>query len=278
MKFFILSIFFFLSTFANAAFDDAVKQENIWETLPRNRPFPLIVADTREIRTALRKNSRNELEAEVGTYRSVIGWQGVLLGEKSTAHFGLEGNGYYIMRQDRSRFPLYSTDGLLGFYLEAAQKNWAVQMRYTHISAHLSDDGIASGRAAIEYSREFIHLRSAHPFLFFGEGFAYLGYQYLVNTTPNDIPKHGADFGFSTKFGKIYRNIRPYFGADYKIKNAHEGSTWNLTTGIEISSTQGNAGSPPIRFAAHYLSGHDPRGQFYSTRLKKFSAGLEVDL
>ena len=277
-KIFLLLVLCAVPVLTQAAFHEAEAQQEGWEILPHNRPFPLVVADTREIRTALRPNSRNELEAEVGSYRSFMGWKGNFHDEAIVTHFGLEGNGYYIMRHQGSRFPLVSTDGLIGLYFEAAQKNAAVQVRYTHISAHLSDDGIKAGRSTIQYSREFLHLRYAKMFSFFGEAFAYLGYQYLTNTDPHDIPKHGADFGFYSLFTPISAHLRPYFGADYKIRNTHEGSTFDLTTGLALLSSQAPHGAPPIRFGFHYLQGHDPRGQFYGEHRKKFSGGLEMDL
>jgi len=274
----LLFLLLFCPLYSFASFNDAVEQKTGWETLPRNRPFPILVADPREIRTALRKNSKDEIEADVGTYRSFVGWKGSVLKRESIVHFGLEGNGFFIMHHADARFPLVSSDGLIGLYLEAASDEWALQTRYTHISAHLSDDGIATGRTAIEYSREFFTAKLARHFASFGDSFIYAGYQYLTNTTPKDLPKHGGQIGFYSLLPWSCGKTNPYIGFDYKIRSAHEGSTWNATTGLALFSSQKNLGAPPIRFAFHYLKGHDPRGQFYGERIEKFSLGLELDL
>lgn len=272
----ILFFLFFLIPYcnANAAFDAALEQKDSVEILPQSRPFPVLWADPRDIKTGLRKNSHQEIEADVGFYRSILGYKV----DNRVYHFGIEGNGYFLMRRSDSRFPLISSDGLVGLYAEATEKGYALQLRYTHISAHISDDGIASGRVPINYSREFFNLRGAREFHFLNtKSFYYLGYRYLVHTVPESIPKHGGQFGFQSILPRISQLTAPYLAFDYTIRSAYEGSTWVASTGLAIFSSQKN-GASPLRVSFSYLSGHDPRGQFFGQRLKKLSTGLEFDL
>ncbi|MCB0406216.1 MAG: hypothetical protein KDD51_15655, partial [Bdellovibrionales bacterium] len=123
------------------------------EFLPQSRFFPLTFADPREIRMALLFDQQNRVNAYVGNYFSLISGTGAE--EDSLAWvFGLEGAGYFAMRQSGATFPLEHTDGLIGVYAEVTQGPWRGQLRFTHVSAHLSD-GI-SGTTPITYSREFL--------------------------------------------------------------------------------------------------------------------------
>ena len=71
------------------------------------------------------------------------------------------------------------------------------------------------------------------------------------------------------------KNIEPYFGFDWKLRSAEEGKLLTLTAGLLWKSKEG---ASPIRFAAHYMKGRDPRGQFFGDNIKKFSYGIELDL
>ena len=104
-----------------------------WSFLPRGRAFGVIPSDPRDLKLGLRKNSRKQLEADVGGYRSIAGWKGDLWNETTLAHVGIEGNGYFEMRQEGSKFPLLSSDGLVGLFAEASRGELAYQVRYTHI-------------------------------------------------------------------------------------------------------------------------------------------------
>lgn len=244
-------------------------QPDGWVALPPGRPFPSLASDPRDLKIALRKNSKEEIEADVGGYRSFAGWKGDVKGKPTVLHIGIEGNGYFLMRQEDARFPLQSSDGLMGLYGEAIRGLDMFQMRLTHISAHLSD-GIYTLRQRIVYTREFLVLRYARQL---GWTRPYIGYTFLMNTKPV-LPRHSAQLGFYSVFPIHWGKAHPYVGGDLKIKNKQEGTTYNLTAGLALVSS---LGAPPLRISFNYLKGHDPRGQYYSEKTEKFSAGLDLD-
>ncbi|MGZ3658292.1 MAG: hypothetical protein ACXVCS_22255, partial [Bdellovibrionota bacterium] len=201
-----------------------------WSALPRGRPFPVLPSDPRDLKLGLRENNKGELEADVGGYRSVAGWRGADL----ALHLGIEGNGYFQMRHDGSKFPLASSDGLVGLYGEAARGPWAYQLRYTHISAHLSD-GLFGVRTPFVYTREFLQLRAALSLGYFRP---YAGYQILTHTAP-ELPRHSLQLGGYEILPAHYGIVHPYFGADLRIRNAQEGTTFELGAGAALLSHLG---------------------------------------
>jgi hypothetical protein len=273
--------FFFLalllcspSSFAGSDFPEgysaAPEQSEGWSAVPKGRPFASLPPDPLDIKTALRKNSQQELEASVGSFKSLAGWKGDFHGAPMIFHTGIEGMGLFEMRQQGGKFPLQSSDGFIGAYAEAIQNLEMLQFRYTHISAHLSD-GLYGTRTAFVYSREYAALRYAHQFSF---ARAYVGYQFLAHTIPT-LGKHSGEIGFYSVLPQHWGNLHPFFGADLRVRNADEGTTYNLSTGIAILSSEG---ASPLRIAATYLHGHDIRGQFYMEKLSKFSAGIEWEM
>jgi hypothetical protein len=226
-----------------------------WQALPRSRPFPSLLSDPRDLRLGLRKNSKGELEADVGGYRSLAGWKGDWGGETAVFHTGIEGNAYFQMRQEGAKFPLQSSDGLIGLYGEAARGLWMYQARYTHISAHLSD-GLFGLRQRITYTREFLALRVARQI---GAFRPYAGYQFLTHTSPA-LPRHSLQLGGYGILPMHWGIAHPYLGADLRVRNAQEGTTFQLGLGAAFVA---GAGDPPVRLTASYLKGHDLRGQFY---------------
>jgi hypothetical protein len=241
-----------------------------WSALPRGRPFPVLPSDPRDLHLGLRRNSKAELEADVAGYRSLAGWRGEVAGEDTAFHAGIEGAGFFQMRQEGSKFPLASSDGLVGVYGEAARGGAAYQLRYTHISAHLSD-GLFGARAPILYTREFLVLRVARQRGFFRP---YLGYQFLTHTAPA-LPRHSFQLGAYAIFPAHWGLAHPYAGADLRLRNAREGTTTQLSAGVAFVSANG---MPPVRLAASYLKGHDLRGQFFDEPTEKWIFGLDLDL
>ncbi len=238
--------------------------------LPPGRPFPSIPVDMRDLKISLRKTNRSEIEADVGGHRSVYGWKGNLLGHDIILHVGLEGNAYFTMRKEGLRFPLQSSDGLFGAYIEAARNSWFFQLRYTHISAHLSD-GAPDIPTAIRYSREYILLRVAKQW---GWARPYLALRYLTNTTPDDLNDFGMQVGFYAITPIQFGLFRPYFGVDFRHSGGQEGTTTNYGTGLALTSEME---APLIRFSINYMTGNDLRGQFFNTKIKKWYGGLELD-
>jgi hypothetical protein len=237
--------------------------------LPPGRPFPSIPSDPRDLKISLVKNSKHEIEASVGGYRSLMGWKGEIKGETTVIHSGIEGDGYFLMRQEGSKFPLHSSDGLIGLFAEGIRGLNMYQLRYTHISAHLSD-GLFGVRQRIFYTRETLSLRFARQLGIFR---VYGGYHFLMHTEPK-IPKSSLQTGFYTILPMHWQKLHPYFGADLKIRSKEEGTTFNLIAGGALVSS---LGAPPLRLAINYLKGHDPRGQFYKEKSEKWGFGLEMD-
>ena len=252
------------------AFPSVPDMPDGWNALPRGRAFPVLPSDPRDLKLGLRKNNKGELEADVGGYRSLAGWKGDMGGESVIFHTGIEGNGYFQMRQEGSKFPLASSDGLVGAYAEAARGPMAYQLRYTHISAHLSD-GLFGVRAPFVYTREFAALRVARKLGYFR---SYAGYQFLNHTAP-DLPRHSLQLGGYEILPMHWGIAHPYFGGDLRVRNAREGTTFEFGFGAALVS---HLGTPPILLTANYLKGHDLRGQFFEEKTEKWTFGLDLEI
>lgn len=240
------------------------------ELLPRGRPFRLTFADPREIQMKLAFEGDSKLNAVVGNYFSIFGIRPTVDSDWQL-HFGLEGGGFFSMRQAQSRFPLETADGLLGMYFEGANGPLQAQLRFTHISAHFAD---GSTDIPIAYSREFISLRGAY--LLQPEWQVYSGIQFLVNTVPKVHP-------WSLQWGTTYflpigfTKISPFVGADFKWK---EESKYNPSFHIQLGIALNN---PPeayrsFRFFYSYYTGADPRGQYYDRAYTAHSFGIEMQI
>ncbi len=252
-----------------AGFMSPPDQGEGWVALPPGRPFPSLLTDPRDLKLALRKNSKGEIEADVGGYRSFAGWKGQIAGRSTVLHTGLEGNGYFQLKQEGSKFPLHSSDGLIGVYGEAIRGLSLYQVRFTHLSAHLSD-GLYGIRERFVYTRETLSLRFARQFDFVR---AYVGYHFLVHTQPV-LPRHSLQLGFYSILPWHWKRLHPYLGADLRLRNEQEGDTFALSGGVALVSS---LGAPPLRLAVSYLKGHDLRGQFFREQTEKWNFGLEMD-
>jgi hypothetical protein len=241
-----------------------------WTFLPRSRPFGILPSDPRDIHMGLFKNNKGEIEADIGGYRSLAGWSGEVSGETLFFHTGIEGAAYFQMTQQGSKFPLDSSDGLMGIYGEAARGPWAYQLRYTHISAHLVD-GLFNARAPILYTREFLSARISRRLDWFRP---YIGYQFLTHSAPS-LPRSSLELGGYAILPERWGAAHPYFGGDIRIRDASEGTTFELGAGTALLSEHG---SPPILITASYLKGHDLRGQFYDERTEKWIFGLDLEI
>lgn len=240
------------------------------ELLPRGRPFRLTFADPREIQMKLAFEGDSKLNAVVGNYFSIFG---IRPAEDSNwqMHFGLEGAGFFSMKQAESRFPLETADGLIGAYFEGANGPLQVQLRMTHISAHFAD---GTTERPIAYSREFVTLRGAY--LLTEDWHVYLGTQYLVNTVPKVHP--WAVQGGTTFFLPLgITKISPFTGIDFKWK---EESRYNPSFSLQLGIALNN---PPeayrsFRFFYAYYTGGDPRGQYYDRVYTAHSFGIEMQI
>ena len=252
-----------------AGFTMAPDQPSGWVALPPGRPFPSLLSDPRDLKLALRKNNKNELEADVGGFRSFAGWKGLVKDKETIIHVGLEGAAYFLLRQEGQKFPLHSSDGVIGLYGEAIRGDWLYQMRFTHLSAHLSD-GLYGIRQRFTYTRETLSLRLARQW---GNIRAYIGYHFLVHTKP-ELPRHSAQVGAYSIFPVGWKKLHPYLGADLRLRNAEEGTNFAISGGIALVSS---LGAPPLRFGASYQKGHDLRGQFFREHTEKWAFGIDMD-
>ena len=205
----------------------------------------------------------SRLHAMVGNQVSLFG----LRDETSQMHLGLEGGGYFSMRQEGRRFPLETADGLIGWYAEGLRKNWQWQTRYTHISAHLAD---GSNEAPIPYSRETVAVRlgwTGLPGLHL-----YGGLHYLVNTIPN-LPPFALQVGGSW-FAPDVR-FTPFAAWDFRWRQA---APYNPSASIQLGVALPHSGTPQRSFRLFYAytSGADIRGQFYYRERTMHSVGFEV--
>lgn len=238
-----------------------------WKVLPSGRLFPLTFADPREIRMGLAVESGSRITAMIGNYFSLVGYEN----RDTRVHWGLEGAGYFGLRQSDSRFPLETTDGLLGAYTEARWGNFATQLRYTHISAHLAD---GSSETPLPYSREFVSLRFAiepDPLLAL-----YAGVSKIVNSIPVTEPwavQLGAHYflPFRTSF------VVPFAAADLKWKQeAAQNPSLSAQLGIALND-------PPeayrsFRIYYGYFTGSDARGQFAHQSYTSHFLGIEMQI
>jgi hypothetical protein len=260
---------FFLLTAAFCAL--AQSAEVGLELLPSGRPFRPTFADLREIRMALGFEGDSRLHASVGNYFSLLGFKPA---EESSwrIHFGLEGAGYFTMRSEGSRFPLETTDGLIGIYFEGDSGPWQAQLRYTHVSAHLSDGTL--GLSAIPYSRETASLRVAYAPT--GHTQVYAGVHYLAHTVPV-LPRLGAQLGGSWFVPWGLNKLVPFIATDFKWKaESIVNPSWNLQIGLAVNN-------PPqayrsFRFFYAYYTGADPRGQFLFRVYTAHSLGIEMQI
>ncbi|MCB0419146.1 MAG: DUF1207 domain-containing protein [Bdellovibrionaceae bacterium] len=241
------------------------------EFLPQSRFFPLTFADPREIRMALLFDQQNRVNAYVGNYFSLISGTGAE--EDSLAWvFGLEGAGYFAMRQSGATFPLEHTDGLIGVYAEVTQGPWRGQLRFTHVSAHLSD-GI-SGTTPITYSREFLvgRLGFAPDKL----KFAYLGAIVNVNSIPS-LPAWSFQLGGHWFSSWNFARLTPFVAMDIKWRQE---SSQNPSLSAQFGLALNN---PPeayrsFRLFYNFYTGADSRGQFYSLRYTSHALGIEMQI
>ncbi len=236
--------------------------------LPAGRLFPITFADPREIRTALTFSGDKDIQAMLGSYLSIFS----VAPEDKTwdFHFGLEGRGYFTMREESGRFPLETVDGTIGVYTEYAEGPWAVQVRYTHVSAHLAD---GSTGVPIAYSRETLSLRGGYSP---SENWhVYLGLHRLVNTTPKV-------YGNAIQVGANYflpfgSTTTPFIGSDLRWnEESKTNPSFALQLGVALHGPASVRRS--FRFFYSYYTGSDVRGQYFQSPRTLHSFGLEIPL
>ena len=240
------------------------------DLLPRGRPFRLTFADPREIRMALAFNGDAGIKALIGNYFSIFAVQPK---DKSwLLHFGLEGAGFFTMRQADDRFPLETVDGLIGTYVDVSSGPMQYQLRFTHISAHLADGSI--GVAPIAYSREFLTARAA--FAPSQNYEVYAGVQYLTHSIPV-LPPWALEAGGSLFVPWPHTKLTPFTALDLHANN-ESAATVSVSAQLGIALNNPPEAYHSFRFFYWYYSGQDPRGQFYMRTYTSNSLGIEMQI
>jgi hypothetical protein len=260
-----LILFLLLVSFSQKAFSSLGI-----ELVPKGRPFRLTFVDPREIRMALAFEGSSKINAVVGNYFSLFGIRSEE-GSDWYFHVGLEGAGYFTMREADHRFPLETADGLIGFYTETSVGRFQYQARFTHVSAHLAD---GSSGEAFPFSRETAAFRVG--FLLNSDTHFYSGVHYLVNTIPQ-VPRLAFQLGATSFFPISDNKITPFGGFDLK----HKGDvSVNPSINIQIGLAFGNPTEiyKSFRFFYAYFSGTDPRGQYFERSITTHSLGLEMQI
>lgn len=240
--------------------------------IPEGRLFRPAIADPYEIRVALAYEGNNRVNGIIGHYISLVEVVPDSEAEPWKLHFGLEARAAFTMRQQDSRFPLETVDGLIGLYSEWAEGPWAVQFRYTHISAHFAD-GLPM--AQTPYSREFLSLRAAYSPQETTQ--LYAGINGIVNTVPK-VP------GWGWQLGAVHfldlgpsRSMIPFAAFDLRGKEeSRYDPSLSLQLGLAITR-------PPERYRSfriyyQYYTGADLRGQFYDRTMTYHAFAIEMQL
>lgn len=240
------------------------------ELLPKGRPFRLAIADPREVQMSLSFEGDSNVHANIGNYFSLVSFRPKDDSEWDT-HFGLEGSGFFTMKQADHRFPLETADGLIGMYLETNKGPYQAQLRFTHISAHLAD---GSTDSPIAYSREFATLRVG--WVPVEEAHVYVGIQRIINTTPIVNPwlfQTGGSYFLPFKTFKVV----PFFATDFKWREESEfNPSWGFKAGIALNNPP--AAFRSFRFYYAYYTGADPRGQYFLHLYNSHSFGIEMQI
>jgi hypothetical protein len=238
-----------------------------FELLPSGRPFRLTFADPQEIRMMLSADQNSKIQAIVGNYFSLIGMGGEK--DDTRVHLGLEGRGYFTLRQEGTRFPLETVDGMFGAYLEAKFGVMQIQTRYTHVSAHIADGLPVQSQP---FSREYFTFRVGYvPDNNFQ---LYAGISEIANAYPS-VPKSGLQTG-GHYFLPLPFWLTPYVGWDLQWKEEWQKTGITVQLGLAINNTTNRYKS--FRLFYNYYSGGDTRGQFYGQPMTTHSLGLEMQL
>ena len=231
---------------------------------PGKTLFPRGLPDPRDLRTRIGLGESGRWWAQVGMAFSLAG------GDDGDWVFGLEGGGFFVMRQVGSRFPLESVDGTVGLFAEVLRGPWSYQFRFTHLSAHFAD-GAPPGSAQVPFSRETLSARAAYRG---GAWIVYGGLHYLANTVPT-LPRFAAQLGGTYQLGT--GSVRPLLGVDLGLRGE---TSWNPSVTLQAGAAFGAAGPFEREFRCfyQYYRGQDLRGQYADRRLDTHWLFFEVPL
>lgn len=215
-----------------------------------------------------------------------------------TFAFGIDfGTWSLLQTSENFKFPVDTIDYMFGINASFRRPlengplgadELSARIRLSHISAHFEDghydeekgewihpEDTPVGTIPFTYSREFINLLVA---LSSEKARAYVGYQFLWHTIPDDINPHSFQAGI-----ELSTPGNTYIAADFKLlpewdnaKKETDGfqGTWNLQAGWRMSSI----GIDNVRIAYNYFSGISRHGMYLNKEEHFSTLGVIVDL
>lgn len=238
--------------------------------LPEGRLFTPTFSDPREISMSLIYQADSKIAAHIGNYISLLSLEG---NDESIwkFHFGLEGAGFFSLKRSGGRFPLETTDGMIGTYFEGKKEAIQFQLRFMHVSSHLSD---GSSEVPTPYSREYLSFRTGYAFN--RSTHFYAGPSFLVHAIPT-TGSIGFQWGGTSFLPLQFSHMTPFFGVDFKW---HSETTYNPSMNLQLGIALFNPPDPYRSFSIFYayFTGTDPRGQFFRRTLTTHSMGLQMHI
>jgi len=237
------------------------------EFLPQAPLLERTVMDQEDHRNAFRYTSQKQVEIDVGV--SFALWQS----NHKNLLLGIEGGAQFLLRAEGARLPLESSDGIFGIFVEGKIQNLLWQLRFKHVSAHLSD-GLFNKRQPINYSLENLALKFLWAQKYFRP---YLAVHCLTNSIPSR-PSFNYQVGWEFRFFESFFSdlyLLPSWGVDLKVNSANE---FTFKTILALAMKSSHNPQRQWVFTLNYQAGQNPRGQFYQEKLSQYSLGIEFIL
>jgi hypothetical protein len=169
---------------------------------------------------------------------------------------------------------LISTDWIFAIPLTWHMGNHWLRFRYHHRSSHLGDEYISRFDAEVgDYSRDaadFTAFYCVSPTLG-----VYGGGNWAINVHPEGSGRFLVRAGVQTEADQSRGAISPYAAADVEWE---QNNSWeprlNVQVGIRLPEI---AGRRTLRFAAEFLTGPSPQGQFRFENVQHITVGFFID-
>lgn len=221
------------------------------------------------------------IRLDIGTSTDIFRSQS----QNTTYSFGADLFTFTRLRgESEFHFPVEAIDYLFGLNgsikIKEDDKEYGVRIRLSHISAHFVDGQYDFGkgywrnnRDPIVYSREFIEL---FPFYSFNNLRLFAGLTYLINVTPDKLPKGIYQLGFDyflTHFKEL--PFTPFIAYDFKLLKIQKYSGNHIVSaGIKFGYYKAKGFS--ILYS--YFAGKSIHGEYYNFNEKYSTLGLNLDL
>jgi len=293
----LLFLLLFLSSFSNPLFSQEV-------SFSIDRPnFVPLLADPIEPRTGiLNFLDESNLNLDIGHSIDLVHLAfSDSTNQISTLSFGADFGTFSLLREESNfKFPVDAIDYIFGVNFSYSMPisgllavkspaQLSARLRISHISAHFEDGHYKDGswiqgstpfKIPFVYSREFFNLVLAVSNSF---GRAYIGYQWMFNTLPEDIAPHTFQSGIEYYPQAFMNGIQPFIALDFKLlplwkekcekTNGYAGSL-NIQAGFKTNGI----GKRGIRFVYNYASGLDRHGMYFYQRRSFNAVGFIIDL